>query len=65
VVETKGYDNRQDIPERERWKMDSAVHFFNALKDKGVEVHYKTKINNDSLAQLVQQIDPSLTQVTL
>lgn len=61
VVETKGYDNRQDIPERERWKMESAVHFFNALKGKGVEVHYKTKINNDSLAQLVQQIDPSLT----
>lgn len=65
VVETKGYDNRQEIPERERWKMDSAVHFFNALKANGVEVHYKTKINNDSLAQLVQQIDPSLTQVTL
>ena len=61
VVETKGYDNRQDIPERERWKMDSAVHFFNALKGKGIEVHYKTKINNDSLAQLVQQIDPFLT----
>ncbi len=61
VVETKGYDHRQDIPERERWKMDSAVHFFNALKNQGIEVHYKTKINNDSLAQLVQQIDPSLT----
>lgn len=61
VVETKGYDNRQDIPERERWKMDSAVHFFNALKNKGIEVHYKTKINNDLLAQLVQQIDTSLT----
>jgi type III restriction enzyme len=62
VVETKGYDNRQDIPERERWKMDSAVHFFNALKDKGVEVHYKTKINSDSLAQLMHQIDPTLAQ---
>lgn len=62
VVETKGYDNRQDIPERERWKMDSAVHFFNALKGKGIEVHYKTKINNDSLAQLMHQIDPTLAQ---
>jgi type III restriction enzyme len=62
VVETKGYDTRQDIPERERWKMDSAVHFFNALKGKGIEVHYKTKINNDSLAQLIHQIDPTLAQ---
>ncbi len=62
VVETKGYDNRQDIPERERWKMDSAVHFFNALKSEGIEVHYKAKINNDSLAQLMHQIDPTLVQ---
>lgn len=61
VVETKGYDNQQDIPERERWKMQSAVHFFHALKNKGIEVHYKTKINSDSLAQLMHQIDPALT----
>ncbi len=61
VVETKGYDNRQDIPERERWKMESAVHFFSALKSTGIEVHYKTKINSDSLAQLLQQIDPALS----
>jgi type III restriction enzyme len=58
VVETKGYDGRQDIPERERWKMDSAKHFFAALKEQGVEVHYKTKINQDSLSQLMQEIDP-------
>lgn len=58
VVETKGYDSRQDIPERERWKMDSAKHFFAALKEQGVEVHYKTKINQDSLSQLMQEIDP-------
>lgn len=61
VVETKGYDNQQDIPERERWKMDSAVHFFKALKGQGIDVHYKTKINQESLAQLLQQIDPALT----
>ena len=58
VVETKGYDSQQDIPERERWKMESAKHFFAALKDQGIEVHYKTKINQDSLAQLMQEIDP-------
>lgn len=58
VVETKGYDNQQDIPERERWKIDSAKHFFAALKDQGVEVHYKTKINHDALVELMQEIDP-------
>ena len=58
VVETKGYDSLQDIPERERWKIASAKHFFAALKYKGVEVHYKTKINHDALTQLMQEIDP-------
>lgn len=58
VVETKGYDSLQDIPERERWKIASAKHFFAALKDQGVEVHYKTKINHDALAQVMQEIDP-------
>lgn len=58
VVETKGYDSQQDIPERERWKINSAKHFFAALKDQGVEVHYKIKINHDALAQLMQEIDP-------
>lgn len=58
VVETKGYDSQQDIPERERWKIASAKHFFAALKEQGVEVHYKTKINHDALTQLMQEIDP-------
>jgi len=60
VVETKGYDSQQDIPERERWKIDSAKHFFAALKLHGIDVHYKTKINHDSLAQLIKQIDPTI-----
>ncbi|MFN7727007.1 MAG: DEAD/DEAH box helicase family protein [Rubrivivax sp.] len=62
VVETKGYDNLHDIPERERWKMASAKHFFEALQGQGVAVHYKTKINSDALAQLIQQVDSSALQ---
>ncbi len=65
VVETKGYDNRQDIPEREHWKMASAERFFNALKNKGIEVHYQIRINHDSLAQIVHQIDPALNSDVL
>lgn len=60
VVETKGYDSLQDVSERERWKIESAKHFFNALKQVGIPVHFKTKINNESLAQLIVQIDPLL-----
>ena len=62
VVETKGYDNRADIPTKEKWKMDSAKQFFEALrelpalKDKGVQIHYQTKINGESLAQLISSI---------
>jgi type III restriction enzyme len=59
VVETKGYDSRQEIPDPEQWKIESAKQFFNALKDYGVTVHYKTKINGESLQQLIQEIDLS------
>ena len=61
VVETKGYDNRAAIPDPEHWKIQSAEHFFKALRLRGIDVHYKTRINNETLADLVLQIDPSLT----
>ncbi len=64
VVETKGYDNLHDIPDPERWKIASAEHFFTALKSKGVDVRFKTKINHNTLAQLMHQIDPSITLPT-
>ncbi len=60
VVETKGYDSNADIPERERLKIASARHFFEALRAQGVPVSFQTKINHESLAQIVGQIDPSL-----
>lgn len=62
VVETKGYDNRSDIPIKEKWKIDSAKQFFKALQDlpelkqKGVHIHYQTKINGESLAQLISSM---------
>ena len=62
VVETKGYDNRSDIPAKEKWKIESAKQFFKALQDlpalkeKGVQIHYQTKINGESLAQLISGI---------
>ena len=62
VVETKGYDNRSDIPVKEKWKIDSAKQFFKALqnlpelKDKGVQIRYETKINGESLTQLISSM---------
>ena len=62
VVETKGYDSYADIPAKERWKIDSAKQFFKALqelpqvKTAGIQVKYQTKINGESLAQLISGI---------
>ncbi|GBU14654.1 DEAD/DEAH box helicase [Polaromonas sp.] len=57
VVETKGYDNPAEIPTKEQWKMQSAEQFFKALQTQGLPVHYRRKINSDTLAQLIASID--------
>ncbi|GAB1386421.1 hypothetical protein MASR1M59_15690 [Melaminivora sp.] len=64
VVETKGYDSNADIPARERLKIASARHFFDALRAQGVPVAFQTKINHESLAQIIGQIDPTLLAST-
>ena len=60
VVETKGYDSLNDVAPNERWKINSAKQFFQALQDRGVAVHFRTKVNGETLAQLIQEIDPGL-----
>lgn len=60
VVETKGYDSMMDIPAKERWKIDSAKRFFAALRERGVPVQFQTRINHETLAQLIGEIDPAL-----
>lgn len=56
VVETKGYETEAEIPERERWKLQSARRFFDALRAQGVPVRYETKINHTQLAGLIQRL---------
>ena len=62
VVETKGYAQYGDIPEREKWKIASARQFFKALQDlpelksEGIHISYQTKINGESLAQLISSM---------
>ncbi|MEO6320175.1 MAG: DEAD/DEAH box helicase family protein [Polaromonas sp.] len=57
VVETKGYDSFHEVSTLEQWKIQSAKQFFNALQAQGIPVHYRTKINSDSLSQLISEID--------
>jgi type III restriction enzyme len=62
VVETKGYDSSSEISIKEKWKIDSAKKFFEALqelpelKSKGINIRYEQKINSESLAQLISGI---------
>jgi len=56
VVETKGYDNFGDIPTKERGKIESAKRFFEALRQQGTPVEFHTKLNRESLADIVHQI---------
>mgnify|MGYP001205046513 FL=1 len=62
VVETKGYANEADIALKERQKITSAKRFFQALQDlpqlqaQGVQIRYQTKINGESLVQLISSM---------
>lgn len=62
VVETKGYAHEGDIPLKERQKIASAKRFFQALQNlpqlqaDGVQIRYETKINGESLAQLISSM---------
>jgi type III restriction enzyme len=58
VVETKGYDSDVDIPPQERQKIDSAKRFFEALRAQGTPVEFHTKLNRETLAQIIHQISP-------
>lgn len=58
VVETKGYDTHGEIPPSEQIKINAAKAFFRDLKalENGLGIHYKTKINNQELVNLLSEI---------
>ena len=56
VVETKGYDQQSGIAAREKLKIDAAKRFFKALADSGVPVTFQTKLNQEKLAELIEQL---------
>ncbi|CAA6803032.1 MAG: Type III restriction-modification system restriction subunit (EC [uncultured Sulfurovum sp.] len=56
IVETKGYDNFDDISIKEKLQIKSAEAFFQKLKEEGVNVEYRTKLNSPELSQMISDI---------
>ncbi|WP_121296600.1 type III restriction-modification system endonuclease [Helicobacter pylori] len=56
VVETKGVENESELHEEEKRKISTAKKFFEALKKQGVNIEYKTKLNNDQLSALINEV---------
>ncbi|WQW35102.1 type III restriction-modification system endonuclease [Helicobacter pylori] len=56
VVETKGVDKKSELRPEEERKISTAKKFFEALKKQGVNIEYKTKLNNDQLSTLINEV---------
>ncbi|GAA8252706.1 type III restriction-modification system endonuclease [Helicobacter pylori] len=56
VVETKGVEHENELREEEKRKISTAKKFFEALKKQGVNIEYKTKLNNDQLSALINEV---------
>jgi len=56
VVETKGYDDFNEIGTTEKLKIASAEAFFKELKSQGVNVEYRTKLNSPELSIMISDI---------
>ncbi|WRA87954.1 type III restriction-modification system endonuclease [Helicobacter pylori] len=56
VVETKGVENESELRDEEKRKISTAKKFFEALKKQGVNIEYQTKLNNDQLSTLINEV---------
>ncbi|GAA7159955.1 type III restriction-modification system endonuclease [Helicobacter pylori] len=56
VVETKGVEHENELREEEKRKISTAKKFFEALKKQGVNIEYKTKLSNDQLSALINEV---------
>ncbi|WRG41248.1 type III restriction-modification system endonuclease [Helicobacter pylori] len=56
VVETKGVEHENELRNEEERKISIAKKFFEALKKQGVNIEYKTKLNNKQLSALINEI---------
>ncbi|GAA7420451.1 type III restriction-modification system endonuclease [Helicobacter pylori] len=56
VVETKGSENESKLRNEEQRKISTAKKFFEALKKQGVNIEYKTKMENHQLSALINEV---------
>ncbi|WP_187894123.1 DEAD/DEAH box helicase family protein [Helicobacter pylori] len=56
VVETKGIEHENELRDEEKRKISTAKKFFEALKKQGVNIEYKTKLNDDQLSALINEV---------
>ncbi|WP_120882451.1 type III restriction-modification system endonuclease [Helicobacter pylori] len=56
VVETKGVEHENELREEEKHKISTAKKFFEALKKQDVNIEYETKLNNDQLSALINEV---------
>ncbi|PDX08357.1 type III restriction-modification system endonuclease [Helicobacter pylori] len=56
VVETKGVENESELRDEEKRKISTAKKFFEALKKQGVNIEYQTKLNDDQLSALINEV---------
>ncbi len=61
VVETKGYESKDEIPQDEKRKIDYGRKFFKRLDQElpDIDVVYKTRINKQSLGDLLKSVTSS------
>jgi type III restriction enzyme len=58
IVEAKGYNTEQDIPQQEANKISFAEKFFEKLNQQNndFEIHYKKRINKTELSSIISEI---------
>ncbi|KAA6498219.1 DEAD/DEAH box helicase [Helicobacter pylori] len=56
VVETKGVDKKSELRPEEKRKISTAKKFFEALKKQGVNIEYETKLDDDQLSTLINEV---------
>lgn len=56
IVETKDVENKSDLRETEKAKIDCARVFFELLSKDGYIVHFRDQLNNKQMAQIIRDV---------
>lgn len=56
VIEAKGYEKEADIPPAQKEKISYAKKYFKSLEAKGLKVAFKTRINRQSLSEILEDL---------